>query len=91
MLVDEDEADISASGIGSLVGSGGRKSLGVSTGTGSSSMGSRGSKRSTGRSSVGFALAPLDEVESLRVEVVSCRRGGCFLFWGRVGSYVQIL
>ena len=35
------------------------------------SVGSRGSRRLTGRGSVGFALAPLDEVESMRVEVVS--------------------
>lgn len=94
VLVDEDEAEISVSGIGSLVGPGGRKSLMVSTGTGGrSSMGSGESKRSTGRSSVGFALAPLDEVESLRVEVVSCRLGVCFLFLGRVGGckIVQVL
>lgn len=36
------------------------------------SVGSRGSRRLTGRGSVGFALAPLDEVESMRIEVVSC-------------------
>lgn len=35
------------------------------------SVGSRGSRRLTGRGSVGFALAPLDEVESMRVDVVS--------------------
>lgn len=37
---------------------------------GGGSVGSRGSRRLTG-ASVGFALAPLDEVESMRVEVVS--------------------
>lgn len=35
------------------------------------SVGSRGSRRLTSRGSVGFALAPLDEMESMRVEVVS--------------------
>lgn len=44
--------------------------LWFSTGKGGS-VGSRGSRRLTGRGSVGFALAPLDEVESMRVEVVS--------------------
>ncbi len=34
-------------------------------------MGSRGSRRLTGRASVGFALAPLEEVANMRVEVVS--------------------
>lgn len=30
-----------------------------------------GSRRLTGRGSVGFALAPLEEVENMRLEVVS--------------------
>ena len=71
MVVDEEDAATNISENSSLAGTG-PWSRG-----GSSSMGSHGSRRSTGRGSVGFALAPLEEVESLRVEMVSWRNGLC--------------
>ena len=48
-----------------------------------SSVGSRGSRRLTrgGGGSVGFALAPLAEVESMKIEVVSGRV--CVFSFGR--------